>query len=294
MQSLTCYLHTGCNFLEESIEKDRLKLTHPNHTNDPWEFRLGGNGPCNDIRDEINRMNTEKYGCLCLSHIATNSAMWGHYGNNHCGVALEFEFPLAKQIPFIKSGSVRLDGDIVMILPEAYTYLLDIHVPQSLTMQGEQFGLQGQKTVMRDIWYDIDRTRLPDHSGEIDELILQTKNNISQDMTNEQTLYHAGEVLWQNAMHTKHPSWAYEREVRICFFLDSSENSSITKELVGGKDLYFIHGLNQYLKRVILGVKCDIDAIELEQFIRDRMPEKHIFAGVKQAKYDDYIHQITF
>jgi hypothetical protein len=81
----------------------RLKVSRINDLNDPFEFLAA------DLLDIRNREALHKFknqldasvGMVCFSRAWSNPLLWGHYANNHRGIALGFDVPDDSLFPVI-------------------------------------------------------------------------------------------------------------------------------------------------------------------------------------------------
>lgn len=77
----------------KAISEQRLKLSLFDDLNDPFEL-FSANVSDPKIREALTKFKQENmaaYGLHCFSQKFSNPLLWSHYGDRHCGVALEFE-----------------------------------------------------------------------------------------------------------------------------------------------------------------------------------------------------------
>lgn len=95
--SITLYQFMSCEDAEKVFTNWDLKATLPHRTNDPFELMFSDAEPP-ESRENIccgSLHETPDDACfLCFSEINTSAALWGHYGDSHQGVCLQFSFPL--------------------------------------------------------------------------------------------------------------------------------------------------------------------------------------------------------
>lgn len=90
---ITLYQYMSWEDAEKVFTNWDLKATLPCHTNDPFELKAS------DEETELNITDIERtspFAFLCFSKCCKSAALWGHYGDSHKGICLEFTFPLAK------------------------------------------------------------------------------------------------------------------------------------------------------------------------------------------------------
>lgn len=73
-----------------------LKVLSYGECNDPYEFMPAG-------AQEKAIQAIFATGFICFSSRYNSGAMWGHYGDKHRGVCLEFTFPLYPQPPVLQN-----------------------------------------------------------------------------------------------------------------------------------------------------------------------------------------------
>ncbi|WP_417713072.1 DUF2971 domain-containing protein [Pseudophaeobacter arcticus] len=91
------YYRTGRKYALDNLEKRRLKLSFSNTVNDPYELMPFNFG--NDERGEklwfawkeCREKNALDQGFISFSKNFSSPAMWGHYADNHKGVAYGFD-----------------------------------------------------------------------------------------------------------------------------------------------------------------------------------------------------------
>ena len=89
------YHFTSSAFGINNIALRRLKISRFNELNDPFELLAA------DLLDPRHRFSLQKhkddihntYGMICFSSSWKNPLLWGHYAENHKGMALGFEVP---------------------------------------------------------------------------------------------------------------------------------------------------------------------------------------------------------
>ena len=95
---ITLYQYMSWENAEKVFTNWELKATLPHHTNDPFELMISDDEPSESIVNECCNNRHEKQ-CdicfLCFSKVNSSAALWGHYGDSHQGICLQFSFPLA-------------------------------------------------------------------------------------------------------------------------------------------------------------------------------------------------------
>lgn len=174
--TIKLYQYLPWTYAEMSLSRWEMKATLPHYTNDPFEFMLSSDS------DTMPKSCQERYNDMCLfcfSSSCTSAALWGHYGDAHKGVCLEFEFPLQGSLKEKNSGK----GEITF----AY---LDVPVKhKKLYSKGFPIVLKVQYRNQRYQWV----------SPKVDDINTFGKR-ISIDC---------------DFLATKDESWAFEKEYRI-------------------------------------------------------------------------------
>lgn len=89
------YHFTKSGYGIDNIDRRRLKISRFNELNDPFELLAA------DLLDPRHRFSLQKHkevihnthGMICFSSSWKNPLLWGHYAENHKGMALGFEIP---------------------------------------------------------------------------------------------------------------------------------------------------------------------------------------------------------
>ena len=88
------YKFLPAHWAHEAIKRQRLKISHFNSLNDPWEFR--SISFCNPAVEgpkweKIQALVSQIRGVVCFSRNWNNPVLWSHYAENHFGVVLGFD-----------------------------------------------------------------------------------------------------------------------------------------------------------------------------------------------------------
>ncbi len=95
--SIILYQYMSWENAEKVFTNWELKATLPHHTNDPFELMISDDEPSESQANVLCSSRHEKQ-CnlcfLCFSKVNASAALWGHYGDSHQGICLQFTFPL--------------------------------------------------------------------------------------------------------------------------------------------------------------------------------------------------------
>jgi len=128
-------------FFDELIEKSELFFSSGKNLNDPYESILrftniqelvdDGDSPNKSIKieQEIKQYSEGIY-YFCMSKTNDDIRMWSHYGDNHRGVCLEFDFNINIEEPQLcyhnhKIYQVASHNDIPLLCEVNYSNKLD-------------------------------------------------------------------------------------------------------------------------------------------------------------------------
>lgn len=96
-KEIKAYIYMTYENMLKVLAGGALKVRSIDECNDPYEFMpAGAEGKA---LQEIYEL-----GFICFSSLYNSGAMWGHYGDKHKGVCLEFTFPLISSSPY-KDGN---------------------------------------------------------------------------------------------------------------------------------------------------------------------------------------------
>lgn len=143
---LILYKYLTWESAEKSLSSWSLKATLPHHTNDPFEFM-----PSEKSRflpqESKERMNDICF--LCFSSLLTSAALWGHYGESHKGVCLEFEFPIREfDFPIKKRSIFSIDD------PSWHDVLVKVFY-SSKRFSSSREQIKAQSASLENITYDV-------------------------------------------------------------------------------------------------------------------------------------------
>lgn len=87
------YKFMSQEFALQAIRDKRLKISNIDKANDPFEFnalKIKDDGHYQAWEDTKEQL-FENRGMICLSAVWDNPLLWGHYADNHYGIALGFQ-----------------------------------------------------------------------------------------------------------------------------------------------------------------------------------------------------------
>ncbi len=277
---VTLYIYLPYEYFEKDIENNYLKLTMADYTNDPCEFLVA---PCNlekmkDVIEMQNKAARTKWGCLCFSKNGKNSAMWGNYADKHYGVCLEFEFE------YFDKFNPKRESNV-------YSYIVD-------KIKNAHFDKNHpDQSFVREIAYSGVRSHYPDTDeemvNEFDRFKKDLINSKREQLEDKEVINFWINDIWQDSIYTKNESWKYEEEVRMMFFLGGADLDNIIGYDPEKCDCgnIFVKGVNKYIKRVVLGVRCESNEEDVRKFLESN---NRCDVSVVRAKYDDRCHEIKF
>ena len=218
----------------KTLENRRLKLLDPEKCNDPFELTpasptISEDG---DTSFDSNYLRKEN-GFLSFTKTYNPPSMWAHYADNHKGCCVHFRFPALPE----QNSCERNLG-----VPEfpIYTYrkLLVEH-------EGKSFFPITQETIN----HTIITQETTNHTILWDVLYLEKRFGLNEISSVYNKFGNQEEFAIDPVFITKDKSWEYEQEQRIIIpkpFPTEAENN-----------LIFVGGFNEYIKSVILGLKCN-------------------------------------
>ncbi|MCL6685791.1 DUF2971 domain-containing protein [Akkermansia muciniphila] len=224
IEYIDAYIFMTYENMLKTLEKGRLKLLDPEKCNDPFEFMPASPTISEDgaTSFDSNYLRKEN-GLLCFTKTYNPPSMWAHYADNHKGCCVHFRFPaLPKQ-----NSCVRNLG-----FPEYPSY---IYRKLLIEHEGKSFFSITQKTTNDVVLWDV--------------LYLEERFGLNEISAGYSKWGDQEEFAIDPVFITKDKSWEYEQEQRIIIpkpFPTEAENN-----------LIFVGGFNEYIKSVILGLKCN-------------------------------------
>lgn len=90
---MKAYKFLNARYAIQAIKEQRLKLSHIDDLNDPFELLYASFADACDRKrlEEFKQVNMATYGLHCFSKNFSNPLLWSHYAERHRGMVLEFE-----------------------------------------------------------------------------------------------------------------------------------------------------------------------------------------------------------
>ncbi|WP_448807014.1 DUF2971 domain-containing protein [Akkermansia sp.] len=204
------------------LQNQSLKLILPQETNDVFE--------CNPVFDqtwleESAYSEAKEVGFISFCSDYKSSSMWGLYGDSHKGICIEFEFPYTSIDDTCPELEYHLDFD---------------HEAALLEHESE-----GKSLILSDVKYSSQRVAFLEEEGLQKEFeLLSDKPDDYKNWCKER---HQGTYI--ESLHRKDIVWQGEKEKRILFNLWRDG-------IISRGELFFVKGLNKYIRRILLGWKC--------------------------------------
>lgn len=218
-----------------------LKVRSIDECNDPYEQMPAG-------LEGKERAEEYEMVFICFSSLYNSVAMWGHYGDKHKGVCLEFTFPLRQ----------------LNVEDEPPYYILDIELKED--------------SLLSFSWRKRDKTHL--HYCVLFNMKYKKERQafdygmVGTSMMGDRLICDIDKCLI-----TKDKSWHYEEELRILIPLPEK---NIRKE-----EDYFVDCFHKYLTGIILGIKCQKDAESVKKIVELFREDGDGPIQVYQAQYSE-------
>ncbi|MCD8062782.1 MAG: DUF2971 domain-containing protein [Akkermansiaceae bacterium] len=200
---------TYANMLKVLIGR-HLKVLSPRKCNDPYEF-----WPCG-FKEQ--KKYYEDIGFLSFSSTCTSNPMWGHYGEKHKGVCLEFTFPYLHRHEYSDNKKGEQYGYHILKENMGEDCFVELVIPKDNKITHKTNG------VLFDMRYREERA--------------ECNYGITGGTVNDETIT----CFVDETFITKDAAWNYEKEKRMIVPMNKPEK--------------FISYLHKYLTRVILGARC--------------------------------------
>lgn len=256
------YLFMRAECLKRVLENDALKVVLPEECNDPMEFTVAHS-------DDPMVKLSEPIGMLCFSADYKNSAMWGHYADSHKGVCIEFEFKAKKN-----------KGELCYFLDlDGHSHVISLPIEKNHDYPCEKFF----DAILWPVNYTNIRPKLSrlahffeaginhPYQKDMDEIFKGPQGIDLQRLISN--------IRVTDIVLAKPEHWRYEDEYRLFVYLD---HDCIFKD-----GNYFVAGLPKYIRRIILGVNCNLDdsfVQKLESMWRDKQGNSP-FPEILRARY---------
>lgn len=221
-KTIKAYIFMSYENLINVLQNQSLKLILPQETNDVFE--------CNPVFDPIwleesaySEANEGGFISFCSDY--KSSAMWGLYGDSHKGVCIEFEFP------YTSIDDTR---------PELEYHLDFDHEAALLEHESE-----GKSLILSDVKYSNQRVAF------LNEEELKREFELLSDKPDDYKNWckERHQETYVESLHRKDIVWQGEKEKRILFNLWRDG-------IISRGELFFVKGLNKYIRRILLGWKC--------------------------------------
>lgn len=173
-KEIKAYIYMTYENMLKILAGGALKVRTIDECNDPYEFMpAGAEGKA---LQEIYELSF-----ICFSSLYNSGAMWGHYGDKHKGVCLEFTFPLISSSPYEEEKDFQY-------------HILDISVDM------KEFSFSPVRDAVTNRWLLLDMIYRKERAQF--GFALATFGN-------------GGVCGIDKAYVTKDPAWSYEEELRI-------------------------------------------------------------------------------
>lgn len=245
-KEIKAYIYMTYENMLKVLAGGALKVRTIDECNDPYEFMPAG--------PEGEKWSKEyEMAFICFSSLYNSGAMWGHYGDKHKGVCLEFTFPLRQ--PAL---------DLLNVEGEPPYYILDIELKED--------------SLIPFSWRKRDKTHL-NYCVLFNMKYKKERQKFDYGMTGTSMM---GDRLICNideCLITKDKSWHYEEELRILVPLPEKD---VRKE-----EDYFVDCFHKYLTGIILGIKCRKDAESVKKIVELFRKDGDGSIQVYQAQYSE-------
>lgn len=208
--------------------------------------------PCDGNHADSDASAKEDLGFISFSSDFSNSAMWGHYADSHKGVCLQFDIPVSFVNEPDWHGKRKRSEQFFLIKnpTEEQQYL---HSPKKAD---KYYPLISK--IKYDLYRPKGTQKVVVDSSNGDDVCVRVTRPYTQ----------------------KSSDWQYEQEYRLFAALSRCEYD---------EGNYFLHGLNQYLKCIILGTKCSLTEKTMKQELV-RMGE----CGNQLKRKKDFIRRAAY
>ena len=260
------YIYTKFEYLENILKNDELKVIFPEDCNDPMEFTT---------KDIISPVGDDLHGMICFTETPCHPVMWAHYADNHRGICLEFQFDVSdtKTNLDLNQQPTQYSYDILMI--DAHLTKCFLYPSGCMLLGANSNGHVPLPAVLFPVIYTEEKPEYPGY----DYLPFTNPENLAQ-----------SEISISPHVFMKSKEWEYEKEHRLYV--------RIVKGTIFHDGIYFVTNLTKYIRRIILGLKCQqsydevmrllMNAIEVSEepfLIQPTIARAGILPFVKNTKY---------